>query len=58
MWQTGNGTMIVKVRWFYHPEETKGDSVPLGDKRVRIYMILISILYYYFFFIIKIDDIS
>jgi len=27
--------MIVKVRWFYHPEETKGDSVPLVDKRVR-----------------------
>jgi hypothetical protein len=48
MWQTGNGTMIVKVRWFYHPEETKGDSVPLVDKRVRIYILLFitSFLFY------------
>ncbi|RWS31689.1 uncharacterized protein B4U80_08199 [Leptotrombidium deliense] len=23
MWQSGNGNMIVKVKWFYHPEETK-----------------------------------
>lgn len=30
---------MVKVRWFYHPEETKGDSVPLVDKRVSIYLI-------------------
>ena len=30
---------MVKVRWFYHPEETKGNSVPLVDKRVSIYFI-------------------
>ncbi|RWS14221.1 uncharacterized protein B4U79_07922 [Dinothrombium tinctorium] len=23
MWQSSNGNMIVKVKWFYHPEETK-----------------------------------
>ena len=41
MWQTGSGTMIVKVRWFYHPEETKGEPVPLQDKRVFTFHILI-----------------
>lgn len=23
MWESGSGTMVVHVRWFYHPEETK-----------------------------------
>lgn len=23
MWESGSGNMIVRVRWFYHPEETK-----------------------------------
>ena len=21
LWETGNGSMMVKVKWFYHPEE-------------------------------------
>ncbi|CAG2173152.1 unnamed protein product, partial [Oppiella nova] len=37
MWQTGSGTMIVKVRWFYHPEETKGQPTPLQDKRGALF---------------------
>ncbi|CAG2101015.1 unnamed protein product [Medioppia subpectinata] len=37
MWQTGSGTMIVKVRWFYHPEETKGQPQPLLDKRGALF---------------------
>lgn len=24
LWQSWGGSMIVKVRWFYHPEETCG----------------------------------
>ncbi|KAI1296906.1 Protein winged eye [Halotydeus destructor] len=32
MWETSSGNMIVKVRWFYHPEETKS-MPPLVDVR-------------------------
>jgi len=31
LWETWNGNMVVKVKWFYHPEETKG-----GKKLVEI----------------------
>lgn len=24
MWEGWGGNMVVKVKWFYHPEETKG----------------------------------
>lgn len=24
MWETANGGMVVRVKWFYHPEETQG----------------------------------
>ena len=24
MWETANGHMVVRVKWFYHPEETQG----------------------------------
>lgn len=24
MWETANGAMVVRVKWFYHPEETQG----------------------------------
>lgn len=24
MWETTNGGMVVRVKWFYHPEETQG----------------------------------
>ena len=24
MWESWGGNMVVKVKWFYHPEETKG----------------------------------
>ena len=26
MWEAWGGHMVVKVKWFYHPEETKGLS--------------------------------
>ena len=31
LWQGWGGNMVVKVKWFYHPEETKG-----GKKLVEI----------------------
>lgn len=34
MWQNPNGTMLVRVRWFYHPEETKTQP-KLLDSKVR-----------------------
>jgi hypothetical protein len=33
MWQIPSGTMLVRVRWFYHPEETKSQP-KLKDCRV------------------------
>lgn len=33
LWETGSGNMIVKVRWFYHPEETKAPP-NLCDQKV------------------------
>jgi hypothetical protein len=35
MWQAGAG-MVVKVRWFYHPEETK-DQPQLVDVRGALF---------------------
>ncbi|XP_076309658.1 LOW QUALITY PROTEIN: uncharacterized protein LOC143224975 [Tachypleus tridentatus] len=32
MWQSWVGNMVVKVRWFYHPEETKGENQLLDPK--------------------------
>ena len=36
MWESWGGQMTVKVKWFYHPEETRGGK-KLQDMRVRIY---------------------
>lgn len=35
MWESWGGQMTVKVKWFYHPEETRGGK-KLQDMRVRI----------------------
>jgi len=24
LWESWDGNMVVKVKWYYHPEETKG----------------------------------
>ncbi|GAB6020239.1 hypothetical protein CHUAL_002957 [Chamberlinius hualienensis] len=32
MWESWGGNMIVKVRWFYHPEETKGGKKLVFNK--------------------------
>ena len=31
LWEAWGGNMVVKVKWFYHPEETKG-----GKKLVEV----------------------
>lgn len=31
LWETWNGNMVVRVKWFYHPQETKG-----GQRLVEI----------------------
>lgn len=35
MWEAWGGQMTVKVKWFYHPEETKGGK-KLADPRVSV----------------------
>ncbi|XP_022243309.1 uncharacterized protein LOC106460807 isoform X3 [Limulus polyphemus] len=32
MWQSWGGNMVVKVKWFYHPDETKGGNQLLEPK--------------------------
>ena len=34
MWEAWGGNMVVRVKWFYHPEETKG-SRKLKEVKVR-----------------------
>ena len=44
MWETANGHMVVRVKWFYHPEETQGCpnlKYPVSIK--YLYSILIHI---------------
>ncbi|EDO47932.1 predicted protein, partial [Nematostella vectensis] len=36
MWEGWNGCMVVKVRWYYHPEETKQGRRP-GDVQNSLY---------------------
>lgn len=38
MWETANGGMVVRVKWFYHPEETQG--CPNLKYPVRVSLIL------------------
>lgn len=40
MWETANGGMVVRVKWFYHPEETQG--CPNLKYPVRLLVILIK----------------
>lgn len=35
MWQSWGGNMVVKVKWFYHPQETKGLGRRLTEPKVR-----------------------
>ena len=32
MWESWGGMMVVRVKWFYHPEETKGGRKPNDGK--------------------------
>ncbi|CAM1303576.1 TNRC18 (predicted) [Pycnogonum litorale] len=36
MWESWGGNMVVKVKWFYHPEETKGGT-NLNELRGALY---------------------
>lgn len=36
MWESWGGQMTVKVKWFYHPEETRGGK-KLQDMKVYFY---------------------
>ncbi|GFS03812.1 BAH and coiled-coil domain-containing protein 1, partial [Elysia marginata] len=36
LWQTASGNMMVKVRWYYHPEETKSNK-KLGDLKNALF---------------------
>ena len=36
MWESWGGNMVVRVKWFYHPEETKGGRKAYdGDVRIH-----------------------
>jgi len=35
MWEAWGGQMVVKVKWFYHPEETRGGK-KLQDMKVHL----------------------
>ena len=36
LWESWGGQMVVKVKWFYHPEETKGGK-RLQNMKVFLY---------------------
>ena len=54
MWHSqSSGNMFVRVRWFYHPEETSKPNVKLIDSKVssgnfekKRYLILIAIYFF------------
>ncbi|XP_072168597.1 uncharacterized protein [Diadema setosum] len=37
MWESWGGMMVVRVKWFYHPEETKGGRKP-SDGKMALYL--------------------
>ncbi|XP_063961234.1 trinucleotide repeat-containing gene 18 protein-like isoform X1 [Lytechinus pictus] len=37
MWESWGGMMVVRVKWFYHPEETKGGRKP-NDGKMALYL--------------------
>ena len=43
LWQGWGGNMVVKVKWFYHPEETKGGK-KLAEIRVSNYLRVLLLL--------------
>jgi len=50
MWETTSGNKVVRVRWFYHPEETTGCpdlkypvSKTISDSLKRFYFALICV---------------
>lgn len=36
MWEAWGGNMVVKVKWFYHPQETKGLGRRLTEPKVSM----------------------
>ena len=36
LWEAWGGNMVVRTRWFYHPEETRGGK-KLAEVKVRIF---------------------
>lgn len=42
LWQSGNGNMTVKVKWFYHPEETKSQPALVAPQVNFIFYLFVS----------------
>lgn len=40
MWESLNGNMFVRVKWFYHPEETTKKNLKLVDTKVSFIFVL------------------
>lgn len=57
MWEGCGGNMVVRVKWFYHPEETKPGRRPTDGKvstallfNTRLNVTRTLIGYYFFFY--------